>query len=279
MLINKPLIKLGQINFINCLPVNLPLAIYRKESFQEFELSVIEGVPSALNKALRTNEIDIAPISSYEFLCNKNLYEIIPDLSISSFRQADSVNLFLKKNLQINEIQEIFLTNKSASSVNLLKILLKDFWGLNLETIKFRFFDQDPSDCVAKLLIGDEALKQKTSNLDFVAIDLGTAWYEYSGLPMVFGLWTFNVNSACFSDLKTKEALIKLLNSSRDKGLDLYLPNIIVEAYRITGIPKKILADYFKNLNYQFNAAHQAGLALYETKLREFNLIKDLSCK
>lgn len=276
MHVNKPLIKLGQINFINCLPVNLPLQIYRESSSRELEFNVIEGVPSALNLALRTNQIDIAPISSFEYLSNKNLYEIVPGLSISSFKQADSVILFLKKNLVIKEVQEIFLTNKSASSVNLLKILLKDFWGSNLDQIKFKFFDQDPGDCSAKLLIGDEALKQKTFNSEFMAIDLGTAWYEYSNLPMVFGLWTFNKQSPC---LRMKDSIIKLLNSCRDQGLDQYLPDVIVEAYRITGLPKKTLAEYFKNLNYEFTDAHQAGLSHYEAKLREFNLIKELTCK
>lgn len=277
MPVNKPLIKLGQINFINCLPVNLPLQIYRESSSSKLDFNVIEGVPSALNLALRANEIDIAPISSFEYLSNKNRYEIVPGLSISSFEQADSVILFLKKNLVIKDVQEIFLTNKSASSVNLLKILLKDFWGSNLELIKFKFFDQDPGDCSAKLLIGDEALKQKTFNSEFTAIDLGTAWYEYSNfLPMVFGLWTFNKQSPC---LRMKDSIIKLLNSCRDQGLDQYLPDIIVEAYRITGLPKKTLAEYFKNLNYEFTATHQAGLSHYEAKLREFDLIKELTCK
>ena len=279
MQVNKPLIKLGQINFINCLPVNLPFQFLRVNPDQELDYRIIEGVPSALNLALRTGEIDIAPISSFEYLSNKHLYEIVPDLSISSFKQADSVILFIKKDLQINALQEIFITNKSASSVNLLKILLKDFWGLDLNLIKFSVFDIEPLDCSAKLLIGDEALKQKTINSDFSAIDLGTAWYEYSGLPMVFGLWTFNINSSCFSDLKTKDLIIKSLNSSRDKGLDQYLPDVIVEAYRLTGLPKKILAEYFKNLNYGFNALHQAGLQHYEAKLKEFNLIKESLCK
>jgi len=276
MPVNKPIIKLGQINFINCLPVNLPLQIYLNSTNPELEFRVTEGVPSALNLALRTNQIDIAPISSYEYLSNKNLYEIVPGLSISSFRQADSVILFLKKNLEINQLQEIFLTNKSASSVNLLKILLKDFWGMNLDAIKFIHFDEDPGDCLAKLLIGDEALKQNIFCTDFTAIDLGSAWYEYSGLPMVFGLWTFNKQSIC---LPTKDSIIKLLNSCRDQGLNALLPDVIVEAYRLTGLPKKSLASYFQNLNYDFNSAHQAGLSHYETKLREFNLIKELSCK
>jgi predicted solute-binding protein len=93
---------------------------------------------------------------------------------------------------------------------------------------------------------------------------------------MVFGLWTFNKQSPC---LRMKDSIIKLLISCRDQGLDQYLPDIIVEAYRITGLPKKTLAEYFKNLNYEFTATHQAGLSHYEAKLREFDLIKELTCK
>lgn len=279
MPVNKPLIKLGQINFINCLPVNLPLQSLRVNPGLDMDFTVIEGVPSKLNLALRNAEIDIAPVSSFEYLSNKKLYEIVPGLSITSFEKADSVILFLKNNLEINQVQEIFITNKSASSVNLLKILLQDFWGLNLDLIKFVTFDMDPADCSAKLLIGDEALKQNTLDSQFKAIDLGTAWYEYSGLPMVFGLWTFNKQAPWFSELRIKDCVIKLLNSCRDLGLDQFLPDVIVEAYRITGIPKKKLATYFRNLNYSFSSAHQEGLSYYESKLKQFNLIKESLCR
>jgi chorismate dehydratase len=276
---NKHKIKLGQINFINCLPVNLPFQICKQSFDSRFEFSLTEGVPSVLNTSLRQNLIDIAPISSFEYLTNKALYALVPGLSITSFEQADSVILCLKKNLPIREVKEIFLTNKSASSVNLLKILLQEYWHLDLSSIKFTVFNEDPGDCSAKLLIGDEALKQKFLHNDFDAIDLGTIWHEYSSLPMVFGLWTFNIKADCYLDLSMRDSIINLLNSCRDQGLDKFFPDLIVEAYRQTGLPKKILANYFKNLNYDFNSSHQKGLDYYEKKLRECNLIKEPECK
>lgn len=253
---------LGQINFINCLPVNYPVSKLELDSF-EFK----DASPAELNLALREGSVDIAPISSYEYLSHKDLYDLIPGICISSKVQADSV-LFLYQG-ELQELKEIFITNKSASSVNLLKLLLVKVYGLKLEEIKFTKITSDSNKYTNKLLIGDEALK--TTKESYTVLDLGEEWFKLTGLPMVFGLWTAS-RQAEFS----KEELDKFggfFCEMRDQGLGEDFPDIIIEAFKRTGLSKASLTQYFNNLDYNFTERHKESLELFETYLREEKLL------
>ncbi|MDD9897811.1 MAG: menaquinone biosynthesis protein, partial [Candidatus Melainabacteria bacterium] len=238
-------IELGQIDFINCLPVSLEQA--------NFSHRVHHGSPSELNAMLRAGELDLAPISSFEYLSNKAQYQLLEGISISSKVQADSVLLFCEGELE--QAKEIYLTNKSATSINLLKIILVKNYGLKLNAIKFISFDQPSPEMKFKLLIGDEALQQSGS-----CIDLGEEWHKLTGLPMVFGLWVMNINS----DLINQASQIsQALQASKNYALNEGLPDLIIQAYQQTGLRKEVLKQYFENIIYDFNQEHKASLELF----------------
>ena len=257
----KTKLKLGQINFINCLPINYPIS---KLNLDDYEFT--DASPAELNKALRERLIDIAPISSYEYLSNKDSYDLIPGISISSRIEADSVLLFVRGDLK--QVEKIHITDKSATSINLLKVLLSKTYSLNLSAVEFISFDQDSEDYQVKLLIGDEALKADKKAYDKV-LDLGKEWHELTELPMVFGLWAANKG---FSQKELKN-LSSFLAEMRDKGLNEDFPDIIVEAFRRTGLAKSTLTRYFDNLDYNFTEQHQKSLELFETYLRQGKLL------
>ena len=96
---------------------------------------------------------------------------------------------------------------------------------------------------------------------------------------MVFGLWTFNINSDVYKNSELRDFIIEFLNRSRDQGLSDLFPDVIVEAFKATGLPKSILLNYFKNLNYQFTDNHQQGLDYFEKKLKDLKLLGEFSCK
>lgn len=255
-------LKLGKINFVNCLPIDYPLSLINGYSGHIFE-----GNPTEINLALRNGSIDIAPISSYEYLSNKSLYELIPRISISSKTQADSVLFFYRE--EIKPGSKIYLTNKSASSINLLKIILSKKFSLKLGDLEFEYFVDNSNKFPAKLLIGDEALKEDKAAYRH-CLDLGAAWYELTNLPMVFGLWSANKNLG-LSEVELNN-ITDFFSTLRDKGLTEYLPDIIVKAYEKTGLSKKLLSTYFHNLDYNFSEEHKRSLNLFETYLLELGL-------
>lgn len=257
-------VRLGQINFINCLPINLPLSHYL-QAFTPINITIYDSVPSDLNKKLREGDLDIAPISSFEYLSNKDQYELIDTISISSKVQADSVLFFIKDEnfWSGSKKRTIHLTDKSATSVNLLKVLLKNSFKLNLEDIEFVRFSENSDDFQAKLLIGDEALKEKQDNYSQV-LDLGEQWYELTGLPMVFGLWTARKDIFTKDEMKQIKTFFKNL---KEIGFGTLYADMIIAAYKQSGLGKMALRGYFNNLDYKFSEKEAQSLKLFEEYL------------
>ena len=79
--------------------------------------------PSALCKRLADGELDVALVSSFEFLRNP-IYRIVDDVSISTDGPVYSVVVAHRGD--ISEIQEIELDPASQTAVNLLRCLLAE---------------------------------------------------------------------------------------------------------------------------------------------------------
>lgn len=255
------LLKLGQINFINCLPLNYALARNQHELATNFE--ICDAVPAELNAKLYQRELDIAPISCFEYLLHKDNYKLFAGLCVSSKVEADSVLFFA--NEPIETLTQINLTNKSATAVHLLKVLLVKKYKLDLANLNFEVFSLN-QDYPNKLLIGDEALLEDQSKYKYV-YDLGREWYELTALPMVFGLWAAQKN------LELSDELLEFFAKVKRDAFDSYLPDAIVESYLKTGIAKSKLKDYFNHLSYDLNEAEHRSIDLFEKYLLELALI------
>jgi predicted solute-binding protein len=97
-------------------------------------------------------------------------------------------------------------------------------------------------DADAALIIGDPALRIDPSSVPYRVLDLGQEWWEMTGLPMVFALWSgaqkfmTEENRAAFSGscrfgLDHIEEIVKAGTSERNIPADLirtYLTNHIV---------------------------------------------------
>ncbi len=277
-------IRLGQIEFINCLPFNYALGELLKQAksasaplflrLNSFEIT--SACPAVLNKLLYAGELDMAPISSIEYLRHRDRYHLFSEMAISSRREADSV-LFLSK-VPIAELKDVYVTDKSATSVALLKIILQKKY--NLSGLNFIVAEHSPeagsrgANSASKtsqndsryaginmLLIGDDALVADKSAYPYV-LDLGREWFEYSeGLPMVFGLWAYSKSFELKPRLK--EVLMKL----KEDGLGKYLPNVIALAAKQTGLAESQIRSYFEHLDYDFSGLHEKSLALFEKEL------------
>ena len=265
-LLKRTTVNLGQISFINCAPINYPLAkkLEKNPSLSE-EFNIISSVPAEMNKALRAGDIDLAPISSYEYLTNKDKYELLGGLSISSKQEADSVLFF--SNEKLEDIKTVNVTDKSATSVALLKTLFKELY--ELPELDFKKFSsaEDHASFSNKLLIGDEALLEKPENYKYI-YDLGLEWYKLTKLPMVFGVWAYNKDSLLAVDSKLLESVKELLISSKEEGLGKYFPDLLIDLYSKTGISKKKLEAYFNHLDYSLEAQHLESLEKFEKLCR-----------
>jgi chorismate dehydratase len=246
--VGMPLLKIGKIPYANLSPIFYMLQEESDCSDYEF----IEGVPSTLNRLLRSGGIDVSPSSSIEYLRYQERYMLIDGHSISSKGPVESI-LFLSRNpIERLKGKTVLTSSQSDTSVVLLGIILKKFYKIECvlkptdEALESLLNKAD-----AFLSIGDEALKAKkvvtsyklqvtsekqiknselrTPNSELTYIyDLGDLWYRNTGLPFVFALWI--VRKDC--DKEKAGSLKKFIHDlNKAKGLAMQNLDMIAREF------------------------------------------------
>jgi len=275
----KTRLRIGKIPYANLFPFFYYLEKQCDNSFYRF----VEGHPSRLNRMLREGMIDISPSSSIEYLKNKDIYSILPFLSVSSEGRVDSILLFSRYPMNELNNKTITLSSDSDTSVAMLKIILKEFEGLRcrFRTVNCRGINTPLATSSAVLLIGDRAMKEakkispkseiRNPKSSLYIYDLGELWHKHTGLPFVFALWIVRNEI-----LNKKGSLIKRLS------LDLYnakqyapknIQLIADSASQRQWLSKKELIDYWKKISFDLTERHLEGLKLFENYSLKNNLI------
>jgi predicted solute-binding protein len=178
--------------------------------------------PSALCKRLAGGELDVALVSSFEFLRNP-IYRIVDDVSISSDGPVYSVVVAHHGNL--SEIKEIELDPASQTGVNLLRCLLREL-GFSPRLIRNALgstgcqtvMPNSLPDTKARLLIGDQAIRFRQSHAGgYQFFDLGEQWKKLVDLPFVYALWLVRPEVA---DAKNIANHLRALRNENLKNLD-----------------------------------------------------------
>jgi chorismate dehydratase len=261
--------RLGLINYINSLPVVLP--IVRK--LVAVDAEVHYGTPAQLNGGYADGNLDIGAMSAFYYLQSKQ-FGLMPNISISSHGPVGSVLFFSKVELHSNQPLRVAATSASATSVNLLKILLQEE---NKIEAAFKYSlspDLESEDIDAALVIGDYALAvdSRWSKMG-LRIDLGEWWTKRYQLPMVFGVWAARLDWQA-SDSGHFERLTENLNGSLQLGLTSAFGDILEEAIRRTELPRLRLERYFREeLDYTFTSCHLDGLNRYKSLCTKYGLL------
>src|SRR5262249_18469503 len=143
--------------------------------------------PSTLCAQLAAGQLDVALVSSFEFLRNPT-YSIVDGVAIGSDGPVGSV--FVAHLSDWSTINEIEIDPASLTSVNLLRCLLAESGR------KIRFSNEMPGQmdrlqsAQARLLIGDQAIRFRSKYGErYRYWDLGGEWQRTVGLPFVYAVW------------------------------------------------------------------------------------------
>ncbi|NTW59927.1 MAG: menaquinone biosynthesis protein, partial [Nitrospirae bacterium] len=164
------MLKLGHIIYSNCFPVHAGILTGKVEC----PFTIMEGIPTELNRALVEGKIDVSPSSSIEYATYPGKYRILSGLSITSRNKVMSI--LLESRVPLDELNNrtVALTTASATSVVLLRVILELFTGVTPEFMLYEQGVEDPYDRAdAVLTIGDLALKRSVSPRFPHAYDLG----------------------------------------------------------------------------------------------------------
>ncbi|MCM2265772.1 MAG: menaquinone biosynthesis protein [Desulfuromonadales bacterium] len=249
----------GRISYVNTIPFFHHLV---QTGFSE---CAADGVPAELNARLAAGSIDLSPSSSFEYARNWRDYLLLPGLSISSRGPVRSVLLFSRLPLDAVAREEIALTAESATSVNLLQVLLKEFCDAKemICSVPGVPVEEIVAAGGSALLIGDRALRTAGSvPRGMMTYDLGELWYRFTGLPFVFALWI--VRRRAFDEYPQA---IRKFSSQLQQSLSLAFADLAGMAAAVApGAPLTAaeLVSYWRDsMSYDLTAEHLAGLRLF----------------
>lgn len=258
----KKQFNVGQVDFINCLPINLPIELGEVK----INANIINAIPSELNQKILNGEIDIAPVSSLVYLENKDKLTPISDLCIASNGPADSVLLFSQFPIEELDGAKIALSPASATSNKLLEIILKEFVKINamFEVVAIHELPLQNYNFHASLCIGDHALLEFSKMPRNIFIyDLGSLWKKHTGLPMVFGIWV--VRKEVLEKYPNEiEMISNKLRQAKEIGLTKAFDKVIQKAQGKVLISKEFYTTYFQHLSYEYTEEYKKGLEAFE---------------
>ena len=254
-------LRLGRIRYLNTLPFYHGLASKLEEN--GFELEWVSGSPAEINRRMRQGEIDVAPVSSLEYLNHQDRYLLLPDLCIGSRDFSSSVLLLSHERIDGMNGVTIALTEESLSAATLLKILLKYKFGFEND---FQITPSHPAEMLTQfkacLVIGDEALFFRPKEFVYKS-DLSELWWDWTHQPFCFSLWA--VREDYYEEhAEEVKGFYRTLKSNLERNLQ-DLEKLIREGLGVGFADEKFptVFSYLFNLNYGLDEAMRAGLDLF----------------
>ena len=207
-------IRVGFVNYLNTKP--LLYGLQRPPIADKIEL--IGDYPARIAQLLLDDEIDIGlvPVAVLKKMPG---YHIAGDHCIGTEGEIASVALFSE--VPVYEIKKVYLDYQSRTSVQLLKYLMREYWGIRPEIVDAENEDyrNEIKGTTAGLVIGDRAFEQRKRST-FI-YDLGSEWRAITGMPFVFAVWA--------SKKKLPEDFISEFNAANKMGLS-HIDEIVANA-------------------------------------------------
>ncbi|MDG4795299.1 menaquinone biosynthesis protein [Micromonospora sp. WMMD1082] len=249
--------RVGHIQFLNCLPIYWGLM----RSGALLDVDLRKDSPDRLSAQLVAGDLDIGPITFVEYLRHADDLLLLPDLAVGSDGPVLSVNLVSTRPLADLDGARVALGSTSRTGVLLAQLLLRERYGVRPE-----YFRCPPDltqmllEADAAVLIGDVALRAmyEAPRQGLTVTDLGQAWREWTGLPMVFAVWAVRRDFAAAHPGLVKEVHEAFLRS-RDLCL-AELDQVAESAARWEPFDAATLAEYFRTLDFSLGERQVAGI-------------------
>ncbi|WP_369916082.1 menaquinone biosynthetic enzyme MqnA/MqnD family protein [Plantactinospora sp. KBS50] len=249
--------RVGHIQFLNCLPIYWGLV----RSGALLDVDLYKDTPDHLNDRLVAGGLDIGPISLLEYLRHADELLLLPDLAVGSDGPVLSVNIVSTRPPAELDGARVALGSTSRTGVLLAQMLLGERYGARPEYFRCPpELSQMLLEADAGVLIGDVALRAlyEAPARGLTVTDLGQAWRDWTGLPMVFAVWAVRRDFAAAHPGQVKEVHEAFLRS-RDLCLAA-LDEVATAAARWEPFDAATLANYFRALDFSLGGRQVDGL-------------------
>ncbi|MDO8806464.1 MAG: menaquinone biosynthesis protein [Elusimicrobiota bacterium] len=260
--------RLGRIDYLNC----YPFYYHMLEKAPLKGVTICPALPSELNRMMAEKSLDMSPVSAAAYADLGQDTLLLPDFCISSTGLVRSVILASRFPIEGLNGRTLGLTSASRTSVILLKILLKKFYGC--EPVYMAAGTRPGlKDFDAALLIGDDAMTGEVDAAPY-RYDLGELWLKKTGLPAVFAVFAV-AKAAAADDPAGVRAVVNSYRASLRCLADERPELAAKAALEYPGVTCDINA-YLDTLRYEFTDCRRDALKYYFSAASELGLLKEV---
>ncbi len=239
-------LKVAAVSYLNTKPLLYGLLRNKKVAAQ---IDLQLHIPSECARRLKSGEVDLA-LTPVAIIPELNTPRIVSDYCIGTLGAVRTVCLFSEYPLE--KVSRILLDYHSRTSVELVKILLREYWHITPELVPaYSGFEVDIQRGTAGLIIGDRAIELE-NQFPYV-YDLGEVWLAHTGLPFVFAAWV--------SDKALPADFLREFNAALKDGLQ-QIPDL--EYLLVPPVEGFDLHAYFtEHISYELDDAKRQALQLF----------------
>jgi len=247
----------GKIPYLNSVP------FYERMEKRQFK--ILPVTPRRMGVLAEKGQIEAGLFSLADYLKQKASFDILP-YCIATRDHVKSVMLFSNHGWKDLDEKTIGITDDTATSVQLLNILLKKKYGVQTSLQRMHSGVNDYHQYDAVLLIGDDALRANKFGLPAfeLSYDLATEWYDWQKLPFVFAVWA---GKKSFPDSR-KDELNEIIQRSLESSEDVL--EIVGEIHgKRIGLTRDEAGDYLRCFTYKLGERELKAIEIFQSLLAE----------
>jgi chorismate dehydratase len=253
---------------------DLPIYAAFDEGVIDYPGTLVADVPARLNAMMRAGELDMGPVSAFEYAADADRYVLLPDLCIGARDEIVSVLLISHLPPALLGGVKIATTKESASGRNLLRVLLERRYSVQAQFVEV----EDPLAHARAgepaMVIGDAAVDAAFEFPSERVYDLGTLWRDWTGEQSVTAVWVAR-RDVFETRLGEVRECLHALTDAYSWGR-AHRDRVIALAQSMRPRPAGFYEIYYGKLNFTFHSAAQRGFAAYCRELHAIGAIEKI---
>ena len=264
------MLRSSRMRYVNDLPIYAAV----DAGAVDYPGTLVADVPANLNAMMRDGELDMGPVSAFEYAVDAERYVLLPDLCIGARDEIVSVLLISNTPPALLDGAKIATTTESASGRNLLRVLLERRYGVRAEFVEVEDPLRHARAGEAAMVIGDSAIDAAFEFPTEQVYDLGSLWRDWTGEQSITAVWVAR-REIFETRLDEVRACLHALTDAYSWGR-ANRESVVGLAQSIKPRPPGFYEIYYGKLNFTFHSAAQRGLAAYCRELQAIGAIESI---
>ncbi len=246
---------IGKIPYLNSVPFY--------ERIEKRQFKILPVTPRRMGVLAKKEQVEAGLFSLMDYLSHKDSFDVLP-YCIATRDHVKSVMLFSNHGWKELDGRTIGITDDTATSVQLLNVLLRKKYGVQAELQRMHSGVNDFDKFDAVLLIGDDALRANKFGLTGfeLSYDLATEWYDWQKLPFVFAVWAGKKTLDDSLKLELNDIIRHALESSEN------ILEIVGEVHgKRIGLSSDEAGEYLRCFTYRLGERESRAIEVFQSQL------------